>query len=54
MIVEALTPDGAQRFRREGSVVLANEDESDKARALGLELGGAVRAEGGPALILTE
>ena len=54
MIVEALTPDGVQRFRREGSVALATENHTDQARALGLELGAAVRAEGGPALILTE
>jgi hydroxymethylbilane synthase len=54
LIVEALTPDGVQRFRREGSVVLSGEYETDQARALGLELGAAVRIEGGPALILTE
>jgi hydroxymethylbilane synthase len=54
MIVEALTPDGAQRFRREGAVTLSSLDATDQARALGLELGGAVRVEGGPALILTE
>ncbi|MFZ0267028.1 hydroxymethylbilane synthase [Caulobacter sp.] len=54
MIVEALTPDGVQRFRREGAVVLSSVDAADEARALGLELGAAVRVEGGPALILTE
>ena len=54
LIVEALTPDGVQRFRREGSTVLSSIDAADEARALGLELGGAVRIEGGPALILTE
>jgi hydroxymethylbilane synthase len=54
MIVEALTPDGAQRFRREGSAILSSLDAADEARALGLELGGAVRVEGGPALILTD
>ena len=54
LIVEALTPDGVQRFRREGSVTLSNIDAADEARTLGLELGGAVRVEGGPALILTE
>jgi hydroxymethylbilane synthase len=52
MIVEALTPDGAQRFRREGAVTLASLDAIDQARALGLDLGGQVRVEGGPALIL--
>jgi len=54
MIIEALTPDGAQRFRRGGSVTLSSPDATDEARALGLELGAAVRAEGGPALILTD
>lgn len=54
MIVEALTPDGAQRFRREGAITLSSSDAADEARALGLELGGAVRAEGGSALILTD
>ncbi|MDR7115065.1 hydroxymethylbilane synthase [Caulobacter sp. BE254] len=54
MIVEALTPHGAQRFRREGSITLSSPDAADEARALGLELGAAVRAEGGPALILTD
>ena len=54
LIVEALTPDGVQRFRREGSVTLSGVDAADEARVLGLELGAAVRVEGGPALILTE
>jgi hydroxymethylbilane synthase len=54
LIVEALTPEGAQRFRREGSVTLSSLDATDQARALGLELGRQVRIEGGPALILTE
>jgi hydroxymethylbilane synthase len=46
--VEALTPDGARRFRREGDLP-AERGEAD-ARALGLELGAAVRDEGGEAL----
>ena len=54
LVVEALTPDGAQRFRREGEVTLSGEDDAAQARALGLALGGAVRVEGGPALILTD
>ncbi|EJL34037.1 porphobilinogen deaminase [Caulobacter sp. AP07] len=54
MIVEALTPDGAHRFRREGAVTLSGLEATDQARALGLDLGGQVRIEGGPALILTE
>jgi hydroxymethylbilane synthase len=48
LIVEALTPDGALRFRREGDLA-AGGGEAD-ARALGMALGAAVRAEGGEAL----
>jgi hydroxymethylbilane synthase len=47
--VEALTPDGARRFRREGA--LANDRGEADARALGLEMGAAVREDGGEALI---
>ncbi|MBO9709913.1 MAG: hydroxymethylbilane synthase [Caulobacter sp.] len=54
LIVEALTPDGARRFRREGEAVLAHDADTAAARALGLELGAAVRADGGDALILTD
>ena len=46
--VEALTPDGARRFRREGDLA-AGGGEAD-ARRLGLALGAAVRDEGGEAL----
>jgi hydroxymethylbilane synthase len=46
--VEALTPDGARRFRRVGE--LADGCGEADARALGLALGAAVRAEGGEAL----
>jgi hydroxymethylbilane synthase len=55
LIVEALTPDGKQRFRREGEVDLPaaqGEDAEAAARSLGLTLGRAVREEGGEALIL--
>ncbi|MBU4434125.1 MAG: hydroxymethylbilane synthase [Alphaproteobacteria bacterium] len=52
LIVEALTPDGVQRFRRQGEITLDGSDDIDAARALGLSLGGAVRTEGGHALIL--
>jgi hydroxymethylbilane synthase len=48
LTVEALTPDGARRFRREGELA-AGGGEAD-ARALGLTLGAAIRAEGGEAL----
>jgi len=51
LIVEALTPDGSLRFRREGSIEVADEAS---ARALGLNLGAEVRAEGGEALVLND
>jgi hydroxymethylbilane synthase len=47
LIVEALTPDGAERFRREGEVSIGGD-----VRALGRELGEAVKAEGGDRLVL--
>ena len=53
LIVEALTPDGQHRFRREGAVDLNGEDLA-AARALGLKLGLEVGAEGGPALVLKD
>ncbi|RYF94543.1 MAG: hydroxymethylbilane synthase [Caulobacteraceae bacterium] len=54
LIVEALTPDGRQRFRREGGVMLPDEGAEAAARALGAELGDAVRLEGGDAIVLHE
>ena len=54
LIVEALTPDGSKRFRREGEVELpaaSGVDAEAAARALGLSLGRAVREEGGEALV---
>ncbi len=51
LIVEALTPDGQQRFRREGEIDLPAQDAEGAARALGLSLGRAVREEGGEALV---
>jgi hydroxymethylbilane synthase len=53
LIVEALTPDGQRRFRREGEVVLTG-DGLAAARALGLRLGLEVRDEGGEALVLKD
>jgi hydroxymethylbilane synthase len=47
LIVEALTPDGAERFRREGEVSVDGD-----VRALGRALGEAVKAEGGDRLVL--
>jgi hydroxymethylbilane synthase len=52
LIVEALTPDGTQRFRREGETDIGGADGEGLARVLGMRLGEAVRAEGGSALIL--
>jgi len=51
LIVEALTPDGAQRFRREGVVAVGDGDEAP-ARALGFALGRAIADEAGDALLL--
>ena len=48
LIVEALTPDGAERFRREGEAGL----DLAEVRALGRSLGEAVKAEGGDRLEL--
>jgi hydroxymethylbilane synthase len=52
LIVEALTPDGARRFRRVGETDVGGADGEGLARALGMRLGEAVRAEGGSALFL--
>lgn len=49
LVVEALTPDGAERFRREASVRITGEGP---ARALGLELGRSIMDEGGARLFL--
>lgn len=50
LLVEALTPDGAQRFRRIGEAVLGSDPERE-ARDLGRVLGEQVKAEGGEALV---
>ena len=52
LIVEALTPDGARRFRREGGADVGGADGEAAARALGLRLGAEVATEGGAALTL--
>jgi hydroxymethylbilane synthase len=52
LIVEALTPDGARRFRQAGETNVGGADGEGQARALGMRLGDAVRAEGGSALVL--
>ncbi len=51
LIVEALTPDGARRFRREEEVDVGGDDGEIAARDLGLRLGETVRDEGGEALL---
>ena len=48
-IGEALTPDGARRWRREASISVRS-DAAAEARALGETLGAEIRAEAGDAL----
>jgi hydroxymethylbilane synthase len=51
LIVEALTPDGAARFRREGDAELsAAHSPAAAARDLGISLGTAIREEAGGAI----
>jgi hydroxymethylbilane synthase len=53
LVVEALTPDGRERFRREGRITLGGGDGGlAAARALGVDLGDQIRAEGGERLLL--
>ena len=54
LIVEALTPDGSLRFRREGRITLPEHDAEGAARSLGLARGDEVRLEGGDALVLKD
>ena len=54
LTVEALTPDGAKRFRRQVTIELPERETEAAARALGLKLGDEIRAEGGKALILKD
>ena len=49
LVVEALTGDGGERWRREGEIALGDEAQ---ARALGLELGHQVRDAAGDRLIV--
>jgi hydroxymethylbilane synthase len=51
LIVEALTPDGADRFRREAGMVLGGSTSEAEARALGLELGHEIRAAAGDRIV---
>jgi hydroxymethylbilane synthase len=52
LVVEALTPDGARRFRREGETDVGGAGGEAAAHALGLQLGAEVGREGGAALVL--
>jgi hydroxymethylbilane synthase len=55
LIVEALSPDGAHRFRREGVADLSGPAEAEAvARGLGLELGRAILAEAGDLIALPD
>jgi hydroxymethylbilane synthase len=51
LVVEALTPDGVRRFRREAEVDVGGEDGEAAARDLGVRLGEAVATEGGASLL---
>jgi hydroxymethylbilane synthase len=51
LVVEALTGDGSERWRREGAIVLGQDDVA-RARALGLELGAQVREAAGDRLVV--
>ena len=53
LIVEALSPDGAHRFRETGEIDLGDAAE-DEARDLGLRLGAAVRRAGGDLIVLQD
>lgn len=53
LVVEALTPDGSARWRREHALDLAGEaDPESTAAVLGLQLGGSIRDEAGDRLVL--
>lgn len=52
LVVEALSPDGAHRFRGEGRVAVAAGAAA--AAALGLDLGRRIQAEGGELILLPD
>lgn len=53
LIVEALSPDGRQRFRHAGEAELSQlSDPLASARDLGVSLGAAIKAEAGDAIVL--
>ena len=51
LIVEALTPDGHDRFRREEGLLLTGRNDEAAARDLGLRLGGDIRAAAGDRIV---
>ena len=51
LVVEALTPDGAERFRLEDWVILSGDDDALEARDLGLRLGQEIRAAAGDRIV---
>ena len=51
LTVEALTPDGADRFRREASLPLGGSTTETETRALGLALGRDIRAAAGDRIV---
>jgi hydroxymethylbilane synthase len=51
LVVEALTPTGDRRFRREGEARVGGPDGLSAARDLGFRLGEAIAVEAGDALI---
>ena len=51
LVVEGLTGDGSERWRREGAVPLGEGIEA-RARELGLQLGAEVRAAAGDRLFV--
>jgi hydroxymethylbilane synthase len=51
LIVEALTPDGAARFRQEEGLLLTGRDDVAAARDLGLRLGHQIRAAAGDRIV---
>ena len=53
LIVEALSPDGRHRFRRQGEATLG-ADAQGQARALGLSLGREIQAEAGDLIALPD
>ena len=53
LVVEALTPDGQGRFRREGAITLG-ADPSGEARGLGQSRGAEIRDEGGDRLLYAD